>query len=203
MLDESQIKGIKEQILKQIDNFPEEQREDAKEKIENMNAEELEQFLVQNKLIKPEGEKDECIFCSIINGKIPVYRIDDNKTSLAILDINPLSHGHTLVISKEHKKLPSQALTLANKIANKIKLKLKPEEVKIESSSVLGHQIINIIPIYNGKKLEKKKATEKELFELQKILEIKHREKVERVKKVKVVKSGEKSRLPQAPRRIP
>ena len=35
-----------------------------------------------------------CIFCNIVNGKAPCYKIYENRYSLALLDINPFSKGH-------------------------------------------------------------------------------------------------------------
>ena len=43
-----------------------------------------------------------CIFCNIINGKIPARKIMETKKSLAFLDAFPLTKGHTLVIPKNH-----------------------------------------------------------------------------------------------------
>ncbi|MGB7571804.1 MAG: HIT domain-containing protein [Methanothrix sp.] len=43
-----------------------------------------------------------CIFCDIIEGKAQSYRIFEDELSLAILDINPFSRGHCLVIPKRH-----------------------------------------------------------------------------------------------------
>ena len=44
----------------------------------------------------------DCLFCKIINGDIPCYKIYENDYVLAFLDINPDSDGHTLVIPKKH-----------------------------------------------------------------------------------------------------
>ncbi|MCL5804361.1 MAG: HIT domain-containing protein, partial [Candidatus Thermoplasmatota archaeon] len=46
-------------------------------------------------------ERD-CIFCRIIAGEIPSKKIFEDQTTLAILDINPISEGHSLVIPKKH-----------------------------------------------------------------------------------------------------
>lgn len=43
---------------------------------------------------------DSCIFCKIIKGAIPSYKVFENDHVLAFLDINALSKGHTLVIPK-------------------------------------------------------------------------------------------------------
>lgn len=41
-----------------------------------------------------------CIFCNIISGKIPSFKLVDNETTFAFFDINPISPGHALVIPK-------------------------------------------------------------------------------------------------------
>jgi histidine triad (HIT) family protein len=43
-----------------------------------------------------------CIFCKIVAGKADAYRIYEDELSLGILDINPFTQGHCLVISKRH-----------------------------------------------------------------------------------------------------
>jgi histidine triad (HIT) family protein len=43
-----------------------------------------------------------CIFCSIVTGDIPAYRIYEDQDHLAFLDIYPAALGHTLVIPKKH-----------------------------------------------------------------------------------------------------
>jgi len=44
----------------------------------------------------------DCIFCKIINGKIPIKKIMETDKSLAFLDAFPLTKGHSLVIPKTH-----------------------------------------------------------------------------------------------------
>ena len=43
-----------------------------------------------------------CIFCKIASGAIPAMRVYEDERVMAFLDINPLAHGHTLVIPKVH-----------------------------------------------------------------------------------------------------
>ena len=43
-----------------------------------------------------------CIFCKIINGEIPCYKIYEDEDTLAFLDIADDAVGHTLVIPKKH-----------------------------------------------------------------------------------------------------
>lgn len=46
----------------------------------------------------------DCIFCKIVKGEIPCYKVYEDDKFLAFLDINPQSPGHTQVIPKEHKR---------------------------------------------------------------------------------------------------
>jgi len=45
---------------------------------------------------------DDCIFCKMVAGQIPVTKIYEDELVLAFLDIGPISDGHTLVIPKQH-----------------------------------------------------------------------------------------------------
>jgi len=45
-----------------------------------------------------------CIFCKIVKGEIPCYKVYENENFLAFLDINPTSPGHVQVIPKEHHR---------------------------------------------------------------------------------------------------
>lgn len=195
-MNEEEAEEVKKQILQQLENSETENKEEIKEAIKAMNDEELEEFLKQNKLVREtKKEGNECVFCLILQGKVPSYKLDENKRSMAILEINPLSKGHSIVISRQHNKLPSSAFTLANKLARRLKSKLKADEVKIENVKVLGHELIQVIPLYKDVKLEKRKADEKELIELQNKLKSKLRKKREKIQITPV--------LEKAPKRIP
>ena len=45
---------------------------------------------------------EECVFCKIIVGEIPSEKVFENDSFIVILDINPISEGHVLIIPKEH-----------------------------------------------------------------------------------------------------
>ena len=47
---------------------------------------------------------DNCIFCKIVRGEIPCYKIYEDDLFLGFLDIHPLVFGHTLLIPKRHYK---------------------------------------------------------------------------------------------------
>ncbi len=44
----------------------------------------------------------DCLFCKIIEGKLPSAKIYENEHVVAFLDINPVHPGHTLVVPKRH-----------------------------------------------------------------------------------------------------
>ena len=195
-IEKEQAEEIKKQLLTQIESSQLENKEQIKGYIKELNEEQLEEFLKQNKIQTPSPKTDsssqKCIFCSIINNETPSYKIVENKKATAILEINPLSKGHIIVIPNEHTtidKLSKSSLGLAQKIAKKIKKKLKSEDVKIETSSIQGHAIINVVPFYKDQKVEKRKASEEELKQLQSILGTKKRSP--RKKKIEVTLTKE------------
>jgi hypothetical protein len=89
-------------------------------------------------------------------------------------------------------------MSLAQKIAKKIKTKLKPEDIKIETSSFQGHAIINVVPFYKGQPPKKQKAEEKELEKLQSILGTK-----KRAPRMTLTTKSKSSKLPKISFRIP
>lgn len=46
----------------------------------------------------------DCVFCKIINGEIPSYKIYEDDLTYAFLDISGEGYGHTLVVPKKHFK---------------------------------------------------------------------------------------------------
>jgi histidine triad (HIT) family protein len=43
-----------------------------------------------------------CIFCRIVCGEAPAHRVYEDQHTLAMMDIFPVTDGHTLVITKQH-----------------------------------------------------------------------------------------------------
>jgi histidine triad (HIT) family protein len=65
-----------------------------------------------------------CLFCKIIAGEIPCFKLFENNDTLAFMDINPANEGHALVIPKEHAAdlhaVSDAAITATVKTAKKI-----------------------------------------------------------------------------------
>ncbi|KAI0508222.1 hypothetical protein KFK09_014357 [Dendrobium nobile] len=53
---------------------------------------------------RPEGDtgKERCVFCLIVRGESPAFKLYEDDVCLCILDSNPLSFGHSLIIPKLH-----------------------------------------------------------------------------------------------------
>jgi diadenosine tetraphosphate (Ap4A) HIT family hydrolase len=207
MITPEQEKQLKEQLLKQIEStFPEDKKQPAIQQVNSMTGKPFEDFLIQNKILKEDGQPNQqCIFCSIVSGGAQSYKIDENDDAIAILELNPISKGHIIVIPKEHvtseKDIPKPAVELAAEIVKKIKSELKPKDVTIKSTNLFGHEMINILPVYDNETLEseKKQATPEELSKLQNQLEKK--QGLEKVKKQAVQKITSKKLW--LPKRIP
>ena len=71
---------------------------------------------------------ENCIFCKIAAGEIPSATIYEDEDFRVILDIEPASKGHALILPKEHyanlyeldDELASKALLLAKKMISKL-----------------------------------------------------------------------------------
>lgn len=197
MFNKEQIEAIKKNLISQLDKFPQEKRELIKEKILSMNDAEFETFARENFLSEEvkETEKNKCIFCGIISKEIPSFVLAEDEYSMAVLEINPLSRGHSLVIPKKHKEdeteIPESSFEMAKRITKKIKENFKPREIKITTSKMMSHSLLEIIPIYGNEK-ERKKATHEELEKIQKVLKIE-----------KEVTKKEETKIPKLKARIP
>lgn len=66
-------------------------RQISEEDLRNMSPEELQEY-----------QKKNCIFCHIIDGKVPSKKVYEDDKVVALLDINPASGGHVLLMPKHH-----------------------------------------------------------------------------------------------------
>ncbi len=125
---------------------------------------------------------NDCIFCKIVSGDIPSYKIFEDGHVFAFLDINPVNPGHTLVIPKKHAKdlfeVDEQSYLETQKIVRELAPKIKEAVgacgVNIMQNSlscagqVVEHLHIHIIPrfegdghqMWHGKELDESSAKE-------------------------------------------
>lgn len=183
-----QIQQIKKQLIEQIQtNFPEEKQQEYLSKIESLNKNQLIEFLRENNLINI-SENPKCIFCSIVLEEIPSTKIGENEKAIAILEINPISEGHSIIIPKEHisesEVIPEKAKELAEEISQKIAITFEPKKIEIIPGNMMGHSIFNVIPIYDNEntKTKRTKKTPEQLAEIKKKIEFSTNEQKKQTK---------------------
>ncbi len=103
---------------------------------------------------------EHCIFCRIVRGEAPCFKIFENDVVLAFGDINPISEGHTLVIPKRHAEnlweIPGEDLSAVHlasqKVAHAIRKALKPSGIAVVqlngvgANQVVMHYHIHLMP---------------------------------------------------------
>ncbi len=105
----------------------------------------------------------DCIFCNIVNGEIPAYKIYEDENVLAFLDITQGTKGHTLIIPKKHIKnvyeLDEETIINVFKvvpmIANALKKAFSPIGLNIINNNDQPHQSVfhfhlHLIPRYEN-----------------------------------------------------
>ncbi len=107
--------------------------------------------------------KDEkCIFCKLANGDIPTNSIYEDKDFKVILDADPATKGHALILPKNHfanlfeidDEVAAKALPLAKQIAKNMMAKLGCVGVNIVQNNgeaagqTVNHFHIHVIPRY-------------------------------------------------------
>jgi histidine triad (HIT) family protein len=64
---------------------------------------------------------ENCIFCKMIAGQIPVTKVYEDDVVLAFLDIGPVSDGHTLIVPKQHyERLDDCPADLLGQVATRL-----------------------------------------------------------------------------------
>jgi histidine triad (HIT) family protein len=105
-----------------------------------------------------------CIFCAIIEGQAPAEVLFEDEETLAFMDINPASPGHTLVIPKRHvqdiygmdEEMAAAVMRAAVRVAKAIKRALQPDGMNLVQSNEraggqeIFHFHVHIIPRWYG-----------------------------------------------------
>ena len=106
----------------------------------------------------------DCIFCKIIRGELPSFKVYEDEKTIAFLDIKPVNAGHTMVVPKAHSHnifdiSPEdwEATTeVVRKLAIAIEKGLKADGVNIamnnreHAGQVVDHPHVHIIPRFKG-----------------------------------------------------
>src|SRR5574344_880969 len=109
---------------------------------------------------------DVYIFCKIINNEIPSYTIYEDNIVKVILDINPSTNGHSLIITKNHftnlEDIDLNTLNHINKVSKNmyklIKEKLKCDGLTLVQNNGYGQDIkhyhMHLTPRYENDNLK-------------------------------------------------
>ncbi|KAF7125191.1 hypothetical protein CNMCM5793_001300 [Aspergillus hiratsukae] len=89
-----------------------------------------------------------CIFCKIIKGDIPSFKVFESDKVFAFLDIQPLSRGHALVIPKFHgaklTDIPDEYLSEVMPVAKQIAKASGAEDYNIlQNNGRSAHQVVD------------------------------------------------------------
>ena len=128
---------------------------------------------------------ENCIFCKIIQGKIPSAKVYEDDNTIGFLDIMPANKGHCLVVPKEHYETfldisdegLKSLIVAAKKVAKALSLSIGSGSYNLvmnngkEAGQVVAHAHLHIIPRFKGDRLRikwsHKKYEENEMKELQ------------------------------------
>jgi histidine triad (HIT) family protein len=111
---------------------------------------------------------EDCIFCKVLAGEIPSERVYEDDHTVAVMDINPWTRGHAVVIPRKHaenlfeiedSELEHVAVA-AKRLATKMRDTLGCDGVNLLQSNgraawqTIFHLHMHVIPRYDGDPLE-------------------------------------------------
>ena len=108
--------------------------------------------------------QDDCIFCQIVAGEAPATIVDSDERTVAFMDINPATRGHTLVVPRAHyadlAEIPDDELATcvqaARRLAERAVERLEADGVNLLNAQgraawqTVFHFHFHVIPRYDG-----------------------------------------------------
>ncbi len=106
-----------------------------------------------------------CIFCNIVDGKIPTDKVYEDERYMAFKDINPKAPVHILIIPKEHieylldindnnKHIIGDMAQIANKIAKQVNIDKSGYRILINNGPDSGQEVFHLhMHLLGGKKM--------------------------------------------------
>jgi len=109
-------------------------------------------------------QADDCIFCKIVAGQIPCFKLYEDERVISFMDINPFNDGHCLVLSKAHAENLYAAddadlaacLVAAKKVATAVNRVVAPAGLNLLQANGAGagqtvfHFHIHVFPRRDG-----------------------------------------------------
>ena len=105
-----------------------------------------------------------CVFCDIVDGKIPSKKVFENESLIAILDISQTTKGHTLIIPKKHfnnmletdENILKEMIALSKTLGNKIVKNMNATGLNVllntneSAGQTVMHTHMHLIPRYDS-----------------------------------------------------
>jgi histidine triad (HIT) family protein len=107
----------------------------------------------------------ECIFCTVVKGKVPSVKIYEGENMIAFMDYKPITKGHVLIAPKKHTELltelddnlAGEMMVLAKRVGKALKKsKLNCHAINYiisdgaEAGQRIFHAHMHVIPRYRG-----------------------------------------------------
>jgi histidine triad (HIT) family protein len=110
----------------------------------------------------------DCLFCGIVAGEVPAQIVDSDEHTVAFMDINPATRGHSLVVPRTHSadliEVSDEDLELtmlaARRLAGKIRAALEPDGFNVLNAcrpaawQTVFHYHLHVIPRYEDDPLK-------------------------------------------------
>jgi histidine triad (HIT) family protein len=100
-----------------------------------------------------------CVFCDIVAGKAPAHVVHEDERCLCILDIQPLTRGHCLVIPKRHvpwwhqlsAEENASLFRVAQEVSTRMMERLEPDFVCLYvRGRRIPHTHLFLVPTFQG-----------------------------------------------------
>lgn len=105
-----------------------------------------------------------CVFCDIVAGRAPAYIIYEDSLSLCLLDINPYTKAHCLVIPRRHvpwwhdltEEETKSLFSVARTVSQKIMEVYRPDFVSLFARGRrIPHTHIFLIPTFGDDMIDR------------------------------------------------
>jgi histidine triad (HIT) family protein len=111
---------------------------------------------------------EDCLFCKIAAGELPAEVVQEDEHTVAVMDINPWTRGHALVIPREHSadlyeisdEQLARTMSAAKRLAGRMRERLACDGVNLINScgeaawQTIFHFHVHAIPRYHDDPLE-------------------------------------------------
>jgi histidine triad (HIT) family protein len=115
-----------------------------------------------------EASSSDCLFCGIIAGQVPAEIVDSDEHTVAFLDINPATRGHSLVVPRRHSTdlmdVPEddlvRTMSAGRRLAARITKALNPDGFNVLNAcrpaawQTIFHYHLHVIPRYEDDPLK-------------------------------------------------